>query len=113
LFVQSTNWTIFWLTLKFNIGGMGPHGDKANAPQKHGVIKMASGNELMTSKSYLVMAAVLVADATITPTPTATVGVDAVLSPVARLPPWKQSCWRPGMGRNIGISELSCDAVGR
>jgi hypothetical protein len=50
------------------------------------------------------------------------VGVDAVLSPVARLPPWKpsnppelneQSCWRPGMGRNIGISELSCDAVGR
>jgi hypothetical protein len=74
----------------------------------------------MTSKSYLVVAAVLVAGATITLT--RTVGVDAVLSPVARLPPWKpsnppelneQSCWRPGMGRNIGISELSCDAVGR
>jgi hypothetical protein len=43
----------------------------------------------MRSKSYLVVAAVLVASATITLTPTATVGVDAVLSPVARLPPWK------------------------
>jgi hypothetical protein len=48
----------------------------------------------------------------------ATVAVDAVLSPVA----WKpsnppvlneQSCWGPGMERNIGIGELSCDAVGR
>jgi hypothetical protein len=25
----------------------------------------------------------------------------------------EQFCWRPGMGRNIGIAEISCDALGR
>jgi hypothetical protein len=25
----------------------------------------------------------------------------------------EQSCWRPGMTRNIGVAELSCDALGR